>query len=82
MTGTITLVTADRRRTPPKITAPVSTARLTPMTHGQDSSMPPRVKVSPQLATTDSEMEFDCTALNTKPYVRVIMTANRTAIQP
>ena len=60
ITGTSTLVTAESRRTPPKITRPVRAARPRPTIHAV-------VEDAPQLACTDSEIELDCTALNTKP---------------
>ena len=61
MTGTRISVTADRRRTPPKMTSPVTTASTTPMMRLEP--VPSRLN----WLRMDSEMEFACTALNTKP---------------
>ena len=61
MTGTMTWVTFEMRWTPPKMTRPVAAASTRPMiVFMLGESLPVD-------SATAAVMEFDCTALNTKP---------------
>ncbi|GAB2516733.1 hypothetical protein GCM10027064_12980 [Microbacterium petrolearium] len=68
------------RRTPPKMTAPVSTATTTPETSGiqPETSAPTR---EPTAAVLDAAMVLACSALNAKGKQKRRMTANVTPIQ-
>lgn len=70
MTGTSTSVMWLIRRTPPKITTPSRAISASPTATGNQS--PSR---SGNEALVVATMVLDCTALNTKPKVTVMMTA-------